>query len=319
MHDTRLKAGVLILEGSNSFATTYYLYYFYFFMQKQFGFGDKANLGLAALNGLVCAFAAWWGGRFAQRAGYFTALKLGFALMMAALMVGGQLDSPGGHVAVMLVAVIGMCFTWPTLEALVSEDETPAGLQHMIGIYNIVWAGTGALAYFIGGAMLDTLGLKSLFYVPAAVFALQLGFTMWLELEAKKPSPSRRAAGFPLTRPSDTLSPSDGERDGVRGLLTELNPRPMTRAKAYLRMAWLTNPFAYIAINTLIAVMPGVAQRLGLSTTLAGFCCSIWCFGRLGAFFGLWFWSGWHYRFRWLLASYLALVATFAVILVVPN
>jgi predicted MFS family arabinose efflux permease len=84
-------------------------------------------------------------------------------------------------------------------------------------------------------------------------------------------------------------------------------------------MAWLTNPFAYIAINTLVAVMPGVAQRLDLSTTLAGFCCSIWCFGRLGAFFGLWFWSGWHYRFRWLLASYLALVATFAVILVVPN
>jgi predicted MFS family arabinose efflux permease len=93
----------------------------------------------------------------------------------------------------------------------------------------------------------------------------------------------------------------------------------MTRSKAYLCMAWLTNPFAYIAINTLVAVMPGVAQRLGLSTTLAGFCCSIWCFGRLGAFFGLWFWSGWHYRFRWLLASYLALVATFAVILVVPG
>jgi len=84
-------------------------------------------------------------------------------------------------------------------------------------------------------------------------------------------------------------------------------------------MAWLANPFAYIAINTLVAVMPGVAQRLGLSTTLAGFCCSIWCFGRLGAFFGLWYWSGWHYRFRWLLTAYVAMVATFAVILIVPN
>src|SRR6266550_6758806 len=111
MHDTRLKAGVLILEGSNSFATTYYLYYFYFFMQKQFGFGDKANLGLAALNGLVCAFAAWWGGRFAQRAGYFTALKLGFSVMAIALLVGAQLHSAGAHIVVMLVAAIGMCFT----------------------------------------------------------------------------------------------------------------------------------------------------------------------------------------------------------------
>ena len=84
-------------------------------------------------------------------------------------------------------------------------------------------------------------------------------------------------------------------------------------------MAWLANPFAYIAINTLIAVIPGVARRLELSTMVAGFCCSVWCFARLGAFFWLWFWNGWHYRFRWLLAAYVTLVATFACILLVPN
>jgi len=84
-------------------------------------------------------------------------------------------------------------------------------------------------------------------------------------------------------------------------------------------MAWLANPFAYVAINTLIAVVPGVAQRLGLSPMLAGFCCSVWCFARVAAFFGLWFWAGWHYRFRWLLAAYLTLIATFAVILTVPD
>ena len=79
----------------------------------------------------------------------------------------------------------------------------------------------------------------------------------------------------------------------------------------FLRLAWLANPFAYIAINTLIAVMPGVARRLELSTMAAGFCCSLWCFARLGAFFVLWRWNGWHYRFRWLLAAYLALVGSF--------
>jgi predicted MFS family arabinose efflux permease len=84
-------------------------------------------------------------------------------------------------------------------------------------------------------------------------------------------------------------------------------------------MAWLANPFAYIAINTLIAVMPGVATRLELSTTLAGIYCSLWCFARLGAFFALWYWPGWHYRFRWLLVSYLAMVGSFAVILLVPS
>jgi hypothetical protein len=66
-------------------------------------------------------------------------------------------------------------------------------------------------------------------------------------------------------------------------------------------------------------VIPGVAKRLDLSTMVAGFCCSIWCFSRLGAFFVLWRWNGWHYRFRWLLVSYLALVGTFASILMAPN
>ncbi len=78
----------------------------------------------------------------------------------------------------MVAVVAGMCFTWPTLEALVSEGEPRAGLQQMVGIYNAVWAGTGAVAYFTGGAMLDRLGLRSLFYVPMALLIteLALGF-----------------------------------------------------------------------------------------------------------------------------------------------
>jgi hypothetical protein len=84
-------------------------------------------------------------------------------------------------------------------------------------------------------------------------------------------------------------------------------------------MAWLANPFSYIAINTLIAVMPGIALRLGLSTAQAGFCASVWCFVRLGTFAMLWLWPGWHYRFRWLLAAYLALMVTFAAILTIPS
>ncbi len=316
--NAKIKSGGFVLEGLNAVATTFYFYYFYFFMQKAFGYGDKANLILAALNGLVYAVAVLWSGRFAQRAGYFTSLKIGFATMIAALVVGTQLHSATGHIAVMVVATIGMCFTWPCLEALAAEGETPVRLQRIIGIYNVVWAGFGALAYFIGGAMLEYLGLKSMFVVPIAIQVVQLVLTIWLEREAKRVPICDPASTLPLTRPSATLSPSDGERDGAKGHV-ELNPRPIARARAFLRMAWLTNPFAYIAINTLIAVMPGVATRLGLSTALAGVCCSLWCFARLGAFFALWYWPGWHYRFRWLIASYLAMVASFAVILLVPS
>jgi predicted MFS family arabinose efflux permease len=304
----KLKTWYFILEGLNSFATVYYCYYLYFYMEKAFGFGNRANLALAALNGFICIFAAWWGGKFAQRFGNFTALKLGFFTMAAALTCGMFVPSVRGQIVVMAAMLIGMCFTWPTLEAMSSEGETSAGIQRMVGIYNVVWAGTGALADFTGGMMLDKLGLRSIFYVPAIIFFIQLVITFWL---------ARRVRKEPLT---PALSLSDGERENRLGIaMTEPNPRPISKAKWFLRMAWLANPFAYIALNTVIAVVPGVAHRLGLSATMAGICCSVWCFARFAAFFGLWAWSGWHYRFRWLLMAYLALLVMFALIVSAPN
>ncbi len=315
MYSRRLKTGYFVLEGLNCAATVYYLYYFYFYMEKVFGFGNKANLCLAALSGGTYALFAWGGGRFAQRFGYFTALEIGFGIMACALGVGSQLESAPGQICVMVAVIAGMCFTWPTLEALVSEGEPRAGLQQMIGIYNAVWAGTGAVAYFIGGAILDRLGFGSLFYVPMVLLIIQLALTFWLADQARRNRARSRALGS---------SPSNLDETGIpipaaAAPPAEIHPHSPARARSFLRMAWLANPFAYIGINTLIAVMPGIAQRLELSTMRAGFWGSLWCFARFGTFVGLWLWPGWHYRFRWLLAAYLALVCAFITTLLAPN
>src|SRR5579859_7507860 len=129
MFSRRLKTGYFILEGLNSFAVVYFFYYLYFYMQKVYAFGNKANLVLAAMNGATYALTAWYGGKFAQRFGYFTALKLGFAIMAAALALGWCVSSVGAEMFVMVLTVVGMSFTWPTLEALVSENEPAPGLQ----------------------------------------------------------------------------------------------------------------------------------------------------------------------------------------------
>jgi predicted MFS family arabinose efflux permease len=300
MFSRRLKVGYFILEALNSFATVYYLYYFYFFMTSVFGYGNQANLTIAAMNGAIYAFMSWQGGKFAQRFGYFTSLKVGFLTMMSALVVGSLLHSAGGQIVVMTVTIVGVCFTWPTLEALVSEGEAPADVPRMVGLYNIIWAATAAVAYFTGGAMLEKLGPKSLFYVPVAIQITQVRLTFWLESQAHKSS-----VGQAFQRP---LVPDPAP-----------HLHPPGRTRVFLSLAWLANPFAYVAINTLIALSPGIARRLELSTMVAGFSCSLWCFSRLGAFFVLWRWSGWHYRFRWLLVSYLALVASFACIVMTPN
>ncbi len=273
----------------------------YFFLQKRFHFGDKENLTVAALNGLVSVFASWWGGRFAQKFGYFTALKLGSFVMFLSLLAASQAHSATGQILLAALTTIAMCFTWPAFEGLVSEGETPAGLQRMVGLYNISWAGTAALANFTGGAIVDHFGFQSLFYLPAALQFGQLICISWLAARPSAPTllhPAAPTACAPVL---------------------ELSPRPIAKARSFLRMAWVANPFAYVAINTVIAVMPGVAKKLELSTTFAGFFCSAWGFARLGAFFGLWFWTGWHYRFRWLLAAFVALPISFAFILTSPN
>jgi predicted MFS family arabinose efflux permease len=302
----RLKIDCFILEGLNSFATVFYFYYLYFFMQHEYGFGNRANLELAAANGLIYSFAVWQGGKFAQRSGYFSALKLGFFIMAGALAVGARLHTVLGQIAVMVATILGMCFTWPTLEALVSEGETPADLPHMLGIYNVVWAGAAGVAYFTGGAVLATLGLKSMFYVPMSLILVQLALTFWLQTRFSRQWPGVK---LPLSPTPETQNSSRSEREKTQD----------SRPKTFLRLAWLANPFAYVALNTIIAVMPGLARRLELSTMLAGFCGSVWCFARLAAFAGLWLWTGWHYRFRWLLAAYLTLIGAFSAILMAPN
>ncbi len=301
MTQRQLKTGYFVLEGLNAFATTYYFYYLFFLLQSEYAFGNLGNLFVSALNGLVYLFAAFQGGRFAQKHGYFVALKLGFAIMGLTLIAGSLLHNAIAQIVIMVLWTIGLCFTWPTLEALVSEKESSAGLAQRIGIYNIVWAGGGALAYFVGGVLLEGLGMTSLFLVPLALHLLQLGLTRWLEkksavaLPANSPSPVPTADAFPL------------------------NPRPIAKAKTFLRMAWLANPFAYVAINTVIPLIPDLARKLELSPTLAGFFCSIWFFARLGTFVILWLWAGWHYRFGFLLAAYLLLIASFAVLLLVAQ
>lgn len=306
-----------LLEALNAFACSYYFNYLLFLLRDQFGFGNRENLLAGALHGLVFTAGSWWGGRFAQRRGYYTALRIGCGGMALALAFGSGLDSVAGQLAMMAGWTVGMCLTWAPLEALVSEGEPPERLPRVIGIYNVVWAGSAALAYFCGGAVFETLGAASLYWLPVGLHAVQLAMVQWLTRCAKSPpcspapavgaDPSDVAASRPGVRSSETGAPA-------RSLESAGPVRSPVKPRTFLRLAWLANPFAYVAINTVVTMIPGLAREFRLSTTEAGWFCSVWLFARLGAFVVLWQWTGWHYRFRWLLLAFVALIAGFATI-----
>ncbi|MGI8965433.1 MAG: MFS transporter [Limisphaerales bacterium] len=300
MYSRQVKNGVFILEGLNALATTYYFYYIYFLMQKQFGFGALQNLLLAAGLGFIYAFAAVFGGRVAQKRGCFFSLKIGFFILATALLAGSQVSHLSNHLVVMVVGTVGMCFTWPAFQAIISENEPRLRLQSLLGVYNLTWAGASALAYFTGGAMIEKLGLKSMFLVPGGVHFVQFIFTFWLE---------KKAALSSVKNNSESK--------------IKLSPLPENKIssvqKTFLKMAWLANPFAYLAVNTLIPVIPTLAKELNLSPQFAGFSCSVWFFARAGSFVLLRFYPGWHYRFLGLVVSYAAMILSFAAMLLIPN
>ncbi|MDR3457879.1 MAG: MFS transporter [Verrucomicrobiae bacterium] len=315
----KFRAACYTIEGLNSFAVVIYFNYLYFYFRDRFGFNDRQNLELAALIGVVYVFASLGAGKFAKHCGYFTALKLGFAVMAGALAVGSQLHTVAGAITAACVANAGMCFIWPVLEAFVSEGRDAA---RAVGIYNITWATTNASAFFIGGTLIEKLGYQSIFYVPLGFMGLLFAMVFWLE----RVRSSQNAATVPVGAGSIP-------RDATKELLAHL-PGPLlppasggegekrsrtALKKSFQRMAWLANPFAYIAINTLIAVLPGIAHRFNLSPMLAGFACSLWCFARVGAFVVFWQWTRWHYRFRFLVTAFGLMIISFAVIIVAPS
>ncbi len=303
MTHRQLKVGYFTLAAMNTVATSYYFNYLFFFLRDHFGFGNRGNLWVTALSGFIYIFAAWQCGKFAARFGRVLSLKIGFA-SLCAVMIGGALTANSVIAQIVVVSLynIVLLLTWPALEALVSERETQAGVQEMVGIYNCTWSASAALAYFTGGKLYDAFSIGAVFWLPAGIFFVQFLLLLWLEKHhdavlAATPEPPREKHHTPES--------------------SALN-QPVS-PQTFLKMAWLANPFAYVAINTLFAVMPGVAEKLALSPTRVGLFCSVWLFGRLAAFALLWKGRGWHYRFRWLFAAFLLLIIGLATILLAPQ
>jgi predicted MFS family arabinose efflux permease len=289
------------LTAVNSVASSYFLNYFFFYLHDRFGFGNRENLMVSALHGGIYIFAAWQGGRFAERRGARASLLVGFTGLCACMLAGLFAATATRALAVLAGYTIMLLFTWPALEAIATTSASRQGLPHRVGIYNLTWSAATALAYFTGGPLYDRFGPGVVFTIPSVMFLGQAVYVAWTgwRLDSPAPMPHQLAADHHV--PGGHVPPG----------------QPVAPA-TFLRLAWMANPLSYVAVYTVLAVMPGIAQRLGLSTTEVGLFCSIWLFGRLGAFAGLWRWTGWHYRFRWLAGAYVLLIASFAGILTAP-
>ena len=291
-----------MLEALNALATTYFFYYLYFFTKAHFQFVAIQNLWLAAVLGFLYGIGSYFGGRFAHSLGYYSAVRIGIVAMLISFFTCAFVTSTWwAVVGLAMIGSVGMGFTWPGIEALISEGETPARLPALVGLYNFIWSIAGAISFFTGGAMMEMFGGRSIFFVPSALLLLELILINYLEKAAERQPAVTTEATPPLLH---------AEPEGYR------SPVP---PKKFLSMAWLANPMAYLALNTVVATVPSLAARMNFSRATAGFICSVWLFSRSATFVALRVWTGWHYRFNYLATAYATLIISFAAILLAPN
>jgi predicted MFS family arabinose efflux permease len=290
----------------STLATSYYLNYLFFHLRDRFGFGNRENLAAAALHGSLYMVSAWQAGRFAERRGFRTSLLLGSIGLVFVMVLGALAPTARVEIGALACYSLVLLLIWPALEALIIQGEPPSRVPHVVGLYNCTWSGSAAIAYFTGGALYARFGAGAVFWLPAILFGVQALFVA-----------SWRGQAAPGARFAAEASAPPTLLEGTEAGTVRHTARPAA-AHVFLRLAWVGNPFSYVAMYTLIAVMPALVAHLGLSAGRIGVFCSVWMFGRLAAFAVLWRWTGWHYRFGWLAGGYVVMVLSFVLVLTVP-
>jgi MFS family permease len=278
-----------LLEGLNAFATAYYFNYLMFLLQKEYQFDNKQNLAVGAVHGLIYIGASLLGGKAGQKFGYFTLLRIGFLGMALSIALGGFFPAAAMQLIALTGWTITMCFTWPMLEAMTCEHEDATALPHRLGLYNVIWAASAASAYFSGGMIFEALGAQSVYWLPVIIHLVQFIIT------------------FPMQKWHDEWLAKAPPIRGEAAVMGEGIGKPVF----FRKLAFMANPFAYMTINTLLAVVPGIAANNGMTVAEAGRIMSLWFIVRAVSFVVLWFWHGWHYRFGWFVAAFIMLIGGF--------
>jgi len=175
---------------------------------------------------------------------------------------------------VMYTMVISL--TWPMLESLVATGLSARELSRVLGAYNLVWAGIGALAVAINGTIIEHWP-KGVFVIPTFAHALGL-LLLWLTPIG--PAPGTATANHDELRAEDAL---------------------LEQRRLALWLSRIALPATYIVIFSLSAMLPSLPAIKRLPTSYATLVGSAWLVARWFTFWFLGATHWWHTRPRLLL------------------
>ena len=289
-------------EGVNSYAATLLTAGCYWFATREMHASPAQGLWLSAAWGAAYIFIALLAGKMTDLWGprrMIVRMIIGATLTAAAGLSALHAPSLWKLVLVMLAYNVTSSQIWPALEAAITRSPARMALPARVSIYNLVWSGLGFLAFLTTGSLAD-FSWRTIFLVPAMASAVGLIVILTNAIPESMIATHEVHAETQQDRAERSVS--------------------ARRAQTLLLMAWIGNALAYTGINVLIPLMPTLAAKAGVTALAAGTAIgSIWSLARFAGFALAWYWSGWHYKVRWLLAAQVALAACFFLMVALPH
>jgi len=214
-------------------------------------------------------------------------------LVLAAITLAGVLISNHALLTVVIICYVPLiAMNWPVIESAVAANADPHLLSRRIGLYNLIWAATGAIGVAMQG-MLVGFDKRAVFFVPMIVHVV---IVVLIVVRRGYLHDDKRDTGASVT-------------------LSAAHPEPEPALLAQRTQAlWLSRialPSTYVVIYSLSALMPllPVMKSLDPATrTLVG---STWLVARWLTFWFLGATVFWHTRPRLLLGAALLMAASF--------
>ncbi len=291
-------------EFLSSYACTLLTAGSYDYASRELKASASAGLWLSAAWGFAYIFIALLAGQVCEKWGPRKSVLVVSAASAPAALVG-LLAIGVPAVWMVLLVMLPYNFTstmiWPAIESGLSRTRVGGGgrmgLSARMALFNVSWGSAGFAAFFTRGA-LEGLWWGMIFLLPAAAHVLA-----WIILRGWGVSAADIGKG-------DIAVEGEERREGDAA---RVSPR---RAQSLLRMAWLGNTLAYVAIYVLIPLLAKLAQAAGMGSLAGGgMITSVWSFTRFAGFALVWVWAGWHYQARWLIGAMALLAGSFFVML----
>jgi hypothetical protein len=175
---------------------------------------------------------------------------------------------------------------WPMVESYLSGGRRGQRLRAITGQFNVVWAGAMVLTYFVMAPLVEDrqfllLGIMGGIHIATAALVAAL------------------------------------PRAPARHLADDAQPHPGSYTDLLHVFRWLL-PTSYLVQSTLIVYLPLAVRSLGLSAADGVWLIGVWHIARVGTFFALERWHGWHGRWSTPITGAALLLAGFLLALSAP-